>query len=398
MGNVVKAIVAAVIVSSFCLTPLLAIPADAATYEVGSDGVSFKGSSIDEKKFNNLFTDDYKKMLGYKTLEAIVPGDFVEVVTRYDVTVPMIEEISNIRTSLGMEVTDKTLSRIESSSIVCDISFKATCLSDTTLFELVDGTQKLYKELDNGITVKAGSELVVEGTATIRNVDILDEDFIVTESGDCLVTWTSNKVYDCREFSGTVDYTYTCDKGKLTKTIDLETEFRMGGDYVTELEYYVDDMKKATATVSCGDTADLRIYEYNVNGVSGSYNDRIPMATIYRDYMVQHDTAAALGLALTTEEMKVPDITFYKPAGTVNGDCLFNDAYINPDYRSETAVKELLDDVGSIGETYSSSKSVANNIYTPVSSRYGPTDVIFYVLIAVLATALIGAVVLLIKN
>ena len=384
----------AVIVTIMFFMPLDVAGTDAVSLTAGSTGVSFEADSVDSDAFNALVSDEFKTQIAYWTLDALGTKGIVSYSPPYyDVTDLTVGKVYDIEMSVGGKVTDDSVRDVSAKAIECDISFTATCTHQTTLFQLTDGTQDLYKALPYGNIIKVGSVLKVQGTVTVEESKDVYRDIIRTDGDDYLITKTIDRSSESHEFSGIVEYTYAYEAQEYTRTLELDTENAKGWKTVTTYDFYEDDLKKVVAdtevisTTDYGNAAVYERYGYGMDDVKGHHSSRIG----YSDLMdasganVRHGTADSMGL-LMTADIEAPVVSMYKSDGTPCEDCLFNDDMLQPEYRDEDKLTEYLDSIGSTGDSFSSAEDVADSVHSWVRVDPGPSLVIFYVAILVLIT------------
>ena len=397
--------IAVMIAAAMCAVPLFIIEdSEAATITTGDKekAVSFKAGSVEDAKFNELVSGPFKEYIASQVLTSIVPSD-----GDWAISEVVIKNVKDIKMSKGNSVSDSVIKEIDASAITCDITFKATCDNPygTTLFEPYDGTQTLYKELGTYM-VANGDVITIEGTATIEQYESIESSIVKNSDNNYVVKEINGKESQSSSFKGKVKVV------SLDKTYELETKAENGTDVKVTPDYYnaekiedVKDTSKVVLTYSFGSDLVNYVFKYTINGKSDGYDKKLPSnAFMPFDYMA--GTVSEIELMTTGEIILIytgeiaPTPVYYYKAGTgMPTDSFFNDSTIALASPTNESVKTFLDGIGDVSDEFSTASSVADGAYTPVNKDGGSNNnIVFYVIIGVLAVAVVALAVLMIKK
>ena len=396
MRKIDKALVAVSVVAAMCLVPVFAIADDseaAATLTTGESGASFEIDSIDDDKFNGFVTDDFKEHIMITFIGRLIGSAYF--FTTEDLSITNVKEM---KLSAGTKVTDEDVTVVYARVITCDISFKATYagITPVSLFELYDGTQGLYdyigsNTLSNGDSITFnGGTFKMELSGTKVNKIALDDakDYVTTE--------LNVKASESFSYSGEVKI-----NNGTVKIFNVDMEKSLSDESTYSFDYFDTDVKDVTAaskvrmtTDSTGAAETLFKYDIKDKG-SGSYKyTDVPNSGKPDAYLTS--TVGDLDTVLNdrgldylyTGTVSAPVYSFYNNAGTHS---FFDEDDVKADYRSNDSTKAFLDEVGTTGTSFSEAESITDSVYSKVNvpGSGSGSNVIFYVIIGVLAVAVV---------
>ena len=404
----VRTVLAMTVMLAMCAVPLLgAETADAGTIAPGDNAASFSIGSISDNDFDSIFTTEFKVRAAYHALEALdtdISHDVAGVeIYDYDISDLVIKNVTEIKGALGSEASEEKLGEVSARTLRCDISFTATRINcDGRLFTLRDGMQTLYKEYGSNV-IKEGSTLKLDGKLRFEYSDSVETEIVKNSESDYVITRSTEMLSHYTVFSGFVDYTYEGDSSQVTTKIGVDNEFSYGGTIVTTLDYYDVEAKdvvsatKAISTTDYSDSAYMYRFKYRIGDVTGGYEYRLgadKMMKLIGELIgktpVSAGTAGELE-SIITADVSVPQYYFYKDVGEMDDGVLFNSMFVKEPYRSDSALKERLDEFGDVGVKYDDAKSNADSAYNEmnVSPVLRVDGLAAIVTIAVLATAVV---------
>ena len=412
MKSISKAMIAVMIAAAMCAVPLF-IAADseaAGSFKESSSGVSFKASSVSETDFKNLVSEGYLNYLARGTLAGVVSDSTDWALSEVAVT----GNVKDIRLAEGMDVKSESIKIVDASSITFHIKFKATFTASmftptTQLFADLEGNEDLYKELGTNEAAD-GTVLIIEGDVTMDEYKSVEGKYIKTSENNYVAKEIDMKDSESLKCDGSVNVT------NLEKKYELKTESSQGGSGTITFDYYkADKVEDVTATSKVmleskvdGNPGQKMVFKYTVSGKSGGYDTTVTDGGMPKTFFtgtVEDINLMVMGMyglpSYITTEVEAEKFYFYDSA--INDDSLFNEYIVNPDkdLKSNDKMKAALDKAGDVGETFSDADSVANGAYSSVNgsgSSSGGSNVIFYVIIGVLAVAVVALAVLMIKK
>ena len=408
MRSISKAMIAVMIAAAMCVVPLFVIEdADAADFETIAKGASFKAGSIDDDKFNGFVSEDYKKMLCLYALSAMGVSRTEEThFLEWEFSDITIKNVKDVKISKANEVTSTSSTEAEASAISYEIAFKAkNLLTSVQLFPTVDGTQALYKALGDKNILPANTVIEVNGTVSQDESIISESNFGIVDSGKYVMKSTVKKTYGSTSFDG---YFILSEK-KVT----YENSQKMSYELKSSAEYddkfaEVTSLTKAFVITTLEQAGATQKLNYKVGDDSGSYGidyDKNAMQTIVAMMIIpetfgyERGSAGDLGLVFDIEDVAATIVSYVLYDSTDADKALFVDAMLATAYQNNDACVKFLNDNGTTGTEYSDAKSVADSAYSTVSvGGSGGNNIIFYVIIGVLAVAVVALAVLMIKK
>ena len=403
MKTMSKALIAVMIAAAMCIVPLFVIEDSAATeVKTGDIGVSFKAGEISKENFEKLMPVESYEEFATEAMGAIGISS-----TSFNITDVKVTAIKDVKTSLGSKVTDSKLYQTKGTAVKVDIEFVATydSLLSCDLFKTVDGTQELYKEIGTNQIV-SGNTLTFKGTVTMEEMSGGEQSFEKTYGENVVVTGSEGKTSAYAQYKG--DVTFKNSSGEYKIAVDGETG--RTADTTSEYDFYgvkIADLKADSKVIITNKVtgAMKTSVSYDYKGNKSSYESYQDLSLLmggstYRQTVVLDIIAPAT--------VECEPYVYYDNDATIDwsGDVdtvgLFNNLTVqDSELKDNDKMKEFLEKIGSVGNSYSDADSVANGAYENViesSGNGGGSNVIFYVIIGVLAVAVVALAVLLIKK
>lgn len=422
MKSISKAMIAVMIAAAMCVVPLfVAEDSDAYDVTVAGKGASFKASSISNDDFNKLANDTYKENMCKLALGAVVYSEGMD--NDYAISVVSISDVKDVKLSLGTDYKEDSSKVVDSMAITFKAKFTATCSVSAiynmpgTLFPMMDGTQDIYKELGTN-EITDGTILTIDGTFTMEKTTISTMDYVKTNAGDFVIKESVEEVSSIQEFDGSVGF----NNGVINKTITMTTEYSSSTEAASTFDYYgVNDIKDTVAGTKAISNQEIRssgtrLYgDYKVGDATGKYKVEFgkeamealgivmaksipfPIGSTTGGYEV--GTAASLG-GLISSNLVAPDYYFCTNLIALQDYTLFYAGYVQDEsLKTNDGMKAFLNEIGTASDEFSDASSVANSAYETVSvGGSGSNNIIFYVIIGVLAVAVVALAVLMIKK
>lgn len=396
--------IAVMIAAAMCVVPLF-VAEDSEAINVDTDksgGISFKAGSVSDADFAKL-TGGTSKTIQYQQyasqiMRAVVEDSYYFTV---DASSVKISNVKDVRLAAGTNITKDTYETTNATEMTFDVEFKATADLSGELFSLYDGTQTLYNELGKTNRFASSNTLEFKGTATISQMNYLKCTIAKTYNNYYVATDAREKMCQLAEFSGDL----TFNNGTAFKITIDEAKTLFSTDVTTEFDFYDVKPENLTAESKVMRTADGKqsmadVLKYKINDKSDGYDfsycsDDIPSSLQRRTYSVS--TVESLGEYLFKTDLTVPDYKYYTDLPSTYS--FFNAASVSDDtLKDNDKMKSFLEDIGDVGDTFSTADSVADGAYSSVGASGGNNNIIFYVIIGVLAVAVVALAVLMIKK
>ena len=381
MRSISKAMIAVMIAAAMCAVPLFVIEdADAATVTTGEKALSVEASDVTTADFDRLFSDLVKGVV------ILVPLD-IEI-DASDVT---FSEVT-FKEGIAMKVDEDKTYGVSGSYIKAKIAYQKDLTTPVQMFPLTAGLEELYDYLGTNIAA-TGKNLKVEGTIEMGNNSNETANFFITNENkiaDDTTTTVRSSFYKA-------NYTVTYNNGSSVKSFDVEVSGKENTTTTETVKYLIEDKKNAinATEVLVSSTIDNKVEKsgtYKFDGKTASYEAKdVPQSvegTFVKGTAVSH---------LSSENLAPVDILYYSE----DGPALFSSPYAVEDatLRDNTAMKTFLESIGSVSDSYSTAKSIADSGSADVSAGgSGGSNIIFYVIIGVLAVAVVALAVILIKK
>ena len=410
MKTISKALIAVMVAAAMCLVPLFAVADDSDAIDVtaGEAGISFKAGSISDDNFKKLTGGDAKEEI-YAEYASSVLNAVIEDGYKFNVdgSTVKISNVKDVKIALGTKITSDSYATTNGREITFDIEFKATAYSGGDLFDLYDGTQTLYKELGKTNRFAATNTVEFKGTATISEMMSSDYKIAKTYSNYYVATEGTMKMSTFASFEGDV----TFNNGTTYKITIDKAETGMSADSSFEFDFYGVDTTNLTSEskyikTTDGESSATDVLKYKINdksdGYDFSYNSKdVPTSLTRKTYTVG-EVGDLLVPYLFTTNLSVPEYLYYDGSLVPSESTSFFNQFSVSDsaLKDNTKMKEFLDDIGSVGDTYSSAESVSDSAYESVgaSGSGNGGNIVFYIIIGVLAVAVVALAVLMIKK
>ena len=382
MKSISKAMIAVMIAAAMCVVPLFVIEdADAATVETGEKGLSVEAKDVSTANFNRLVSNLMKEYM------ILAPLDFS--VNASDVT---FSEVT-LKKGIAEKISDDSIYYNDGSYIKAKFTYQKDLTTSVQLFPKTAGLEDLYRYMGSNMAA-SGKNLKIEGTIEMGQ-DMNDtSDFFKTNENklaDDGSTMVNSSFYKA-------SYTVTYNDGSTVKKFDVESSGKQESTTETTVKYLIDDKKdtiNATevliSTTTTNKTEESATYKFD--GKTGSYEGKDVPQKVEGNFV--KETAVA---HLDSEDLKPQDILYYSE----DGPALFTSPLMVEDatLRDNAAMKTFLESIGTVSDSYSTANSVANSGSADVSAggSSGGSNIIFYVIIGVLAVAVVALAVLMIKK
>ena len=392
--------IAVMIAAVMCAVPLFVIEdAEAYTVTADSTGVSAEASSMEPSDFAKLIpTEEIKLMVLVMVLGGMV-GDL-----NYDVDSFTVNEVKDLKMARGTEVTEDTKTVINGTSFTLNVDFTVTkVVSSTAIEQPYDGFQDLYRAFND---MPVGHKLTFKGCTlvmdryskevtkfTINN----ENNFVVSEGEFIESTYTRCSCDDIEYKDGDdvrelkFEYEATTDKDKCDSysfcSADFKDEVKIKDVVDSTNTFVVSDNRDCARSTSMKYVYDGKTYDFSET------KDHYDGITDTSEVTYEVSSASVAG-AIIKSDIAPPVYLF---CGNTQYS-MFNSAEVDPSINTNDAMKTFLDDKGTIGESYSDAKSVADSTSSSVSTGGGSSNIIFYVIIGVLAVAVVALAIILIRK
>ncbi len=393
--------IAVMIAAAMCVVPLFVIEdSDAYSVTTGETGVSAKASSMEPADFTKLMPSDYQKMVvAMGTLGAMgLDGAY------YSPDSFELKSVSDLKMARGTEVTADTITEINGSSMTLEVDMTVKRTGPSTAIEFpYDGFQDLYRAfydmpLGHTLTFKGLTITMEEYEKEITTFAAnSDKNFVITEFERVSSSYMKISCSD-------IEYKNADQVKKLEFTAVRSSDY----DVLSKNSFYSADFKDevktenvvgTTKTIALNDYRDCAeelsikfVYDGKTYNHSET-NEHYYNGMYYPDAIYESTTAGMAG-AIMDYNISAPVYSF---CGT-GSYCLFDSSVVDASVDTNEKMKNFLNEKGTIGESYSDAKSVANSTSTSISVGGGSNNIIFYVIIGVLAVAVVALAVLMIKK
>ena len=384
MKTVSKALIAVMVAAAMC-APLFAIEdVDAFEIKPGESALSFEASDVPIDKFNELLRSDYVEDLIH-TATGYVPIS----------EAPSVTKVNNLKVAIGIKVTDATVVGLTSQSTKLEIVIEGDLVSDYALFDTYDGYQGLFKYLGNSNTIASGTHLKIEGTIEVSDAMVSTSDIFKTDAGKIGFTMSG---YDISKKT-VIDLKYTFKVAGEDKIVNLKGTSIRADKLTTSMDYEIDDRAKIVdeTKMYVTDTYDFRVetdQQFTFDGKTASYQKKeVVNDTVMFSY---RDAKDYLG---NYDEEATPMHYYYNTDPTLYGPDEVPST--STSIQSDAGMKSFLEGIGTISDSYPNAESATESASATVymgSSSPGGNNVIFYVIIGVLAVAIVALAVIMIKK
>ena len=385
MRTITKALITLMAAITMCLTPLSVIDdADAATVTTGKGGASIEAEDVSIENFNRLVSDIDR--------DRILNGLDLEVET----TDIEIKEVKSLKRSIGYRVNSGDSKYVYGDSYKLKISYEKSSLTEPyILFPLKDGLQSLYNYVGTN-EAPIGSALKIEGDVETRTSLNVQSEFYLTDDKNVAETGTEMERTTYVWYKLT--FTYTDTVNNVTKTFTVEKK-DMTVDIITTA---VDLLDNNRSKLVGDDTVIVTLYrehnleygaDYSFDGKSASYYEK-HLSGVNGTF--NKGTAETLGV-LSTEDMTAKEkIPYYSSEAEIS--LYSSDDVRDASLKDDGEMKSFLKTIGKVGDSYDTAESIQGSAAAVIGTVEGTSDVIFFVIIGVLAAATVAMGVLLLKK
>lgn len=402
MRSISKAMIAVMIAAAMCVVPLFVIE-DSEAYVVKKDsaGVSAETGSMEPADFYKLIPEEGVKEMVFPMLLGPMIGD-----TAYGIDSFKLNKVTDLKLARGTEVTDDTQTDIDGSTMTLNFDMTVTKMLAPASIEVpYDGFQDLYRAFND---MPVGHKLIFKDcTITIKEYSKEVTKFAINND--------KNFVFTERDTITSMSVKVSCNDIQYKNADDvknLKFEYEMARDFnkCIKLSFYSADFKDevkienvvgTTNTFKLNDNRDCAqkaFIKYNYDGKDYSYSSTKDHYDGTDTTDVKYDvlTASEAG-AIMTRDMAPPEYLFCGE-DTPAQKCLFDSSEVDASVNTNEKMKTFLQEKGTIGESYSDASNVANASATSVPTGSSGNNIVFYVIIGVLAVAVVALAVLMIKK
>ena len=393
--------IAVMIAAAMCAVPLFVIEDSEAeaTVTTGEKAYSFKGDSIKPADWEATMDSDEL----YNTLTYLAYMMFGTMsITPSDIT---LSELNTYNKAMGEKVTDSQMIQMASQKVKYKVSMTLTLPLGAPGFQIFDdGAQDVYREFNN---LPADSKVIIEDMVVLFEMSqTTTADYVVNEDKNLVFT---KKV---EESSQRIEISFSDAEYKaaeVTKKVSFDLTTVSSTKEKDTYTYYTADLKdEVDATKAVGTTKVLVLndkrgsgveakVDVTVNGKNYSDSDKKIDYSGGQDVSTpefSESTAAAAG-AFIDHAVAPTAFSLYGIGST----CLFNPSDVkDPGEMDEAKLKTALEGMGTVSTEFSDAESITDNASDSVSGSSGGNNIIFYVIIGVLAVAVVALAVILIKK
>ena len=385
MRTITKALITLMAAITMCLMPLSIMDdAEAATISTGDGGASIEAEDVGMENFNRLVSDIDRDQILY--------GLDLEVET----TDIEIKEVKSLKRSIGYKVNSGDSKYVYGDSYKLKISYEKSSLTEPyILFPLEDGLQSLYNYVGTN-EAPIGSALKIEGDVETRTSLNVQSEFYLTDDKNVAETGTEMERTTYVWYKLT--FTYTDTVNNVTKTFTVEKK-DMTVDIITTA---VDLLDNNRSKLAADDTVIVTVYrehnleygaDYSFDGKSASYYEK-HLSGVNGTF--QKDTAEMLGVLSTDDVAAQKNIPYYSDDAEIS--LYSSDDVRDASLKSNGAMKDFLKTIGKVGDSYETAESIQGSSAAVIGTVEGTSDVIFFVIIGVLAAATVAMGILLLKK
>ena len=375
------ALVSLAVVAMMCVCPLavMADGSDAHEITAGESGLSVKIDNMSEADINKLLSDSEKTDLARDVLKSFSSTDGFTVA---DVKITKL----SLERGLSSKVTSDSMAQYMGVNAKFTMTFTANATTaDKTVFTNSEAFQDPIREHGTNKTV-VGDKFEVSVEATLSGSSTKSADLVKNEDGNFVVTADMQKEYSKKEYNITAKYIYTKDASPANLTAKIEAMQEAEESYDKTYEFDVD-----TAKVKAGAMAFVKdssiVYAANVN-IDCTFKGDTKSDYTYVDLT---GLAMILGgnLHSAYDDVTIFDYDIsaneYGYVGTDDDMYLFDVSDVGTDVNTDVKMKEFLQSVGSVSESYGTAKDIADandgNVVSPSEALH---------LILIIAIAVVG--------
>ena len=385
-----KAVIAVVVMAVMCLVPLSAADLSDAAVDTGEMGIYVKADGISKDVIDRIFGGsedlldtaivmsnlDFTTVMAFCTVNNIAVPEAKAEMSRY----------SKVNDESIISGGGETL-RVK---MTYDITFNAdgkSIFADTSMYN-----KELVRYIGDGSA--NGGKMTVESDIEIKESEFHKGNYITKSDKDCVVTDGYVKTADEVIVRSKIVYTYSENGNSIEKRFSTESKVVNFREYSFEYDFDGTDPSKATGTTPVYVSYEIveaygkRTLTFDANGRSGGYSyiEDIDQSTFYLE-----NGTEAKGTATVISDVKPMDFTYY---GDSYETALFTSAgVIDTGLRSDSAMQDYLKntvkaEMGHSSDYYGKAKAIGEAASSVDSGPSRTTDVIFYVIIAVLLTVI----------
>ena len=382
--------IAVMAVAVMCLVPFSAADPSDAEVKTGEMGIYVKADNVSKDDIDRIFggsedlldTAIAMSNLDFTTITAFCTvDDFAVTEAKGEMS-----RYSKVNGESIISGGGETL-RVK---ITYDITFNAegkSIFADTSMYN-----KELVRYI--GDESSNGGKMAVESDIEIKESEFHKGNYITKSDKDCVITDGYVKTADEVIVRSKIVYTYSENGGSVEKRFSTESKVVNFREYSFEYDFDGADPAKVTDTTPVYVSYEIveaygkRTLTFDANERSGGYSyiEDIDQSTFYLE-----NGTEAKGTATVISDVKPMEFTYY---GDSYKTALFTSAdVVDTGLRSDSALQDYLKntvkaEMGYSSDYYGKAKGIGEAASSVDSGPSRTTDVIFYVIIAVLLTVI----------
>ena len=352
------AMVSIAVVAMMCICPLAVMANDSDAYNVtaGESGLSVKIDSMSEADINKLVSATEKEDMAESVLKTFTSTDGFTIA---DVKITKL----SLERGLSSKVTEDNVSDNKGTKATFTMTFTANAtVANKVVFKNEEPFIDPIKEHGTNKTV-VGDKFEVSAEVTVYGAETRSSDIVKNEDGNFVVTAEKQKQYTHTEYEVTAKYVYTKDAQPANFTAKIKATSEMEESYDRTFDFNGVDVAKVKADTKAFIKDETIVYAGNIstectfNGNTNSdsdYLDLTALALIFGGSMKQaYDDTTIFDWDLKANE--------YGYVGTDDDMNLFDVSDVGTDVDTDAKMKEFLQSVGTVSESYDTAKAIADD-------------------------------------
>ena len=412
MNQITKIAVVLLAVASMVAVPyaVASDSSDAYDVTVGETGATFSLENMKTDDIDRLYSESNKN-----TFASSLLGKFLYyasmVYTISDVTVTEMD----LSKSMSQSVTEDTIQSYNTSMMSYKLTFTATFNSSSFFASFADRTfetsliysKDLISTFGND---KPTADTKFEFTAVVTDVSLAENkySYVTTDAKSFAVTESESNTGTTYAFDADVKYTRMVGTQLKTDSFKLKSTSDTDNSYTTVFDYGTVGASKAVADTSVfkkslpEDQCSNTTYSFTCGDVSTSDELKYDLSGVfYANRGGGKWTAATSDEFLIAENIQAKPILFY--GDDVSTSLFTSFAVVDTTLKTNDAMKAFLSTAGTTSEDYKDSVSASTDLFdeyevTMKESDSGDSNVMFYVIIGVLAVVIVILVLLMILS
>ena len=352
------AMISVAVVAMMCICPLAVMANDSDAYNVtaGESGLSVKIDSMSEADINKLVSATEKEDMAESVLKTFTSTDGFTIA---DVKITKL----SLERGLSSKVTEDNVSDNKGTKATFTMTFTANAtVANKVVFKNEEPFIDPIKEHGTNKTV-VGDKFEVSAEVTVYGAETRSSDIVKNEDGNFVVTAEKQKQYTHTEYEVTAKYVYTKDAQPANFTAKIKATSEMEESYDRTFDFNGVDVAKVKADTKAFIKDETIVYAGNIstectfNGNTNSdsdYLDLTALALIFGGSMKQaYDDTTIFDWDLKANE--------YGYVGTDDDMNLFDVSDVGTDVDTDAKMKEFLQSVGTVSESYDTAKAIADD-------------------------------------